>query len=381
MEIRKNILIMFGGQSSEHEVSVISGLQILENIDKDLFNPIVIYITKKGEFKYVKDLLTRKEFLSKKHISVHFEKRERNAYLACDNNPFFKALKIDSAYLAFHGGNGEIGPVQGLLETFEIPYTSPSYESSTICMNKAITKEIFTSKKLPTLPYLSINSIDCDNELDTVVDNIIKGVGLPAVVKAVHIGSTIGVMTAKTEIDLKKALLILSKLDRELLVEKMLINFTEYNISVRKIENNIETSVIEKPVKHDELLSFKDKYQTGSKSKSSGMASLDREIPAKIDTDFAEKITEIAKKAYQTMRCSGTVRIDFMFDLDSKSLYITEINTIPGSLAFYLWEASGVPFRDQITASIDQSFVEQKHKDLLKFQYESDIVEKFVKGI
>jgi D-alanine-D-alanine ligase len=243
-------------------------------------------------------------------------------------------------------------------------------------MNKAITKEIFTAYKLPTLPYFSVKSSECENDVSEVVANIKKNIGLPVVVKAVHIGSTIAVKTARTEIELKKALLILSNLDRELLAEKMLENFTEYNISVRKVGTTIETSVIERPIKQDELLSFKDKYERGSKTKSSGMASLDRELPAKINQTLENEIIDTAKKAYLATRCSGTVRIDFMLNNDTTKLVITEINAIPGAIAFFLWEAAGISFREQITGSIEQSFIEQKDKDLLKFQYETDILVK-----
>lgn len=375
--MKKNVLIMFGGVSSEHEVSVITGLQIVENINRELFNPLVVYVTKNGLFSLLEDCKNRKEFNKCKRKRVVFDKQESGTFLVTQELLKTK-YKIDLAYLAFHGGLGELGPIQGMLESYEIPYTSPSYESSAICMNKAITKEILTFNKLPVLPFHHINSIEYENDGDKIEKEIITKIGLPVVIKAVHVGSTVGVKTAKNEIELKKALLVLSKLDYELLAERMLTDMVEFNVSVRKNGEQIETSVIEKPIKKDEVLSFKDKYQTGSKLKNSGMASLDRELPAKISQDFQKEIINIAKSAYTACRCSGTVRIDFMYSKSNNpSLVITEINTIPGSVAFYLWEAAGIPFKEQITQSLDQAIYEQEIKDCLKFNYDSDIVEKF----
>lgn len=372
--MKKNVLIMFGGVSSEHEVSVISGLMIVENINRELFNPLVVYVTKNGLFSLLEDCKNRKDFNKCKRKRVVFDKQEDGTFIVTQELLKTK-YKVDLAYLAFHGGLGELGPMQGLLENFGIPYTGPSYESSTLCMNKAIAKEILLYNKLPILPAYKINSMDYEinpKEIETQIKNQIK---LPAVIKAVHVGSSIGVKIAKDETELRKSLLVLSKLDYELLAERMLTDMVEFNVSVRKNGEIVETSVIEKPQKQDEILSFKDKYQTGNKTKNSGMADLHKELPAKISKELETEIREIATKAYKALRCSGTVRIDFMYS--ENKLYVTEINTIPGLLSYYLWEAAGIPFNDQITQSLDQAIYEQEIKDCLKFNYDSDIVEKF----
>jgi D-alanine-D-alanine ligase len=374
--MKKDVLLMFGGDSPEHEVSIITGLQVLENIDRDEYIPHAIYVNKKGIFKYIPSINTRKDFNEKKGIEISFGRDTKGGYVSTLGFRSKKYYPI-AVYLAFHGGLGEGGQVQGMLETLRIPFTSCSAESSAICMNKQLTKDVVSNIGVPVVQGVSIPSNLVKDNSSDLAKSLIKELELPLIVKPVHLGSSIGIKISKTEIDLEKALIEVSYIDSEILVEKLLTGISEYNISIREIDGKIEVSEIEKPFSKDEILSFADKYQRGGKKTGSGMASLQRELPAKISKDMKEFIVDYAKKAFISCRCKGMVRIDFMA-VGEKELYLTEINPIPGSMSFYLWEASGIQFKQQISDLIEESIRSSKINSGLDLDYSTDIVSKFV---
>lgn len=369
----KKIAVLFGGVSAEHDVSVISGLQVMENMDRELFLPLAIKLTKEGLFEYYGGLGKREDYLKVRPVRVMFGRDDKGAFFQ-DLGFFGSKTYIDGTYLAFHGGNGESGQMQGLMDVLGIPYTCPSVESSAVAMNKVITKEILSSRSLPTVPGESFFDYQIKENVDNLVDNL--KVKLPVIVKPAHLGSSIGINIAKTKIELKKYLLEASQMDREILVEKLITDFVEYNVSVRKIGDRVETSEIEKPLSEDEILSFADKYERGGKKSGGGMESLNRELPAKISKDLETKLKAYAIKTFEAIRAKGLVRIDFM--VSGKDIFITEVNPIPGSMSFYLWEASGITFTDQITQLINQAMEDQKEQSSKHLEYKSDIVEKFI---
>lgn len=367
----KKVAILFGGVSAEHEVSVISGLQVLENINKKLFIPYAIQLNKRGLFEYFKSLNKKIDYLNIKPQVINFGRDKQGIFF--QPSGFLKGkVYIDAAYLAFHGGNGESGQVQGFLETLGIPYTSPNVEASSIAMNKVLTKEVLEQNGIKTVFYDRLFSEDILKNIDNSMKHIPE---LPVIIKPAHLGSSIGINIAKTAIELKKYLLEAAHVDSEILVEKFINNFEEYNISVRKIRGKIETSEVERPILKDEILSFADKYQRGGK-KSGGMASLSRELPAAITDTLRKKLQALAIIVFKTIRAKGLVRIDFM--VSAEDIYVTEINPIPGSMSYYLWEASGISFQQQITDLIEQAILDH-HAELSKnLNYKSDIIEKFI---
>lgn len=375
-----NIAIFFGGNSPEHEVSVISGLQILKNIDKQKYSPVPIYVDKKGYMNLLERYLTEKDFYESKRSPISFGKDETGGYVLKEGI-LGKKIYVDCAYLAFHGGDGEQGIFQGMLETFSIPYTSPNVESSVLCMNKQLSKLIVSQQGVSVVDGKSYSSKEIRESVDSVVSDVKKNIAIPVIIKPVHLGSSIGLSVAKDEIELKKGLLSSALLDDEILVEKFLTNFVEYNISVSSLDKGLVFSQIERPIKKDEILSFKDKYQEGAKGKlkTGGMASLSRELPAKINSELEAKIIEDATKIYNSLKCKGQVRIDFIFS--NETLYFSEINPIPGSLAFYLWEGKGESFTEQITRVIEDALNNYPETRKYSFDYTTDIVEKYIKAV
>lgn len=370
----RKIVVLFGGVSAEHEVSVITGLQVIEKIDKKKFKVYPIKLTQEGLFNYYRGLLSRKDYLRVKPQVVSFGRDINGAYFQTSGILKTK-IHIDAAYLAFHGGNGESGQAQGFFETLDIPYTSPNVEASSISMNKVLSKEVLERHGILTVPWVSVFNNEIRENVDSVVNKILLKVSLPVIVKPAHLGSSIAINVAETKVELKKYLLEASYIDSEILVESFMRGFVEYNIAVRKIGDNIEASEVERPLSRDEILSFADKYQRGGK-KFGGMASLSRELPAKISEKMKDILQNKAIEIFRLIRAKGMVRIDFM--VVGETIYVTEINPIPGSMSYYLWEASGVGFKDQITDLIVQALMDNGRRNSMKLKYDTDIVEKFV---
>lgn len=375
-DVMKPILIMFGGISPEHEVSIITGLQVLENIDTAIYQPLVVYVDKKGSFFLLNNVRGRSDFYSSRRNTISFGKDDKGGFIKLERLSGKKIYPY-AAYLAFHGGIGEGGSVQGLLESVGIPFSSCGQEASIITMNKEITRRAAEGVQVSVAPGMSVFSPEIKKDVATVSSLIIEKLSLPVIVKPVHLGSSIGLTVAKTEVELQKALLESAFIDNEILIEQYLSLAAEYNCAVRVVDGKIETSEIERPVSRDEILSFADKYQRGAKKSGDGMASLSRELPAKIDDALRREIREMAEKIFTACACKGMVRIDFMLTTDKK-LYLTEVNPIPGSMAFYLWEASGIPFKQQISDLIEQAVRDDSGMRAMDLDYKTDIVEKFI---
>jgi len=377
---KKKVVILFGGVSAEHEVSIITGIQVATKIDREKYEPLVVYATNDRLFQFYPGFTNKKDFFRIHPKLVFFGRDTQGAFIQ-QQGYFAPKTYFDVAYLAFHGGEGESGPMQGLMQVLGVPFTSSDCESSVVTMNKALTKKVLAQAGLPVIEGMAILTKDIKTNLEQITTEIITKLSLPVIIKPVHLGSSIGIKIAKTEIELQKFLSETSFLDDEVVVEKLLTNFVEYNCSVRQYRGKLQASPIEKPIGRDEILSFADKYERGGKQSSGegGMAELNRELPAKIPQELANYLQQTAIQAYQACKCNGVVRIDFIHTQDGQT-FITEINPIPGSMAFYLWEADGVSFTEQISAAIEQAFENFEVRESRRLKYETNIVEKFIQG-
>ncbi|MBI1907974.1 hypothetical protein HYS28_00975, partial [Candidatus Uhrbacteria bacterium] len=354
---KKTVLVAFGGVSAEHEVSIITGLQVLEAMDRDRYEPYCVYVAKDGRILGYPGVQHRSQFAKASPKLLTVGKDERGGFLR-ETGLTGKKISPAAAYFAFHGGTGESGPMQGLCEALDIPFTSSGQEGSVIVMNKALSRQVLGAEGLPVVKGVSVMSADVIADVAATAKRIVATVPLPVIIKPVHLGSSIGISIAKTDNELERFLLEAAHVDQEIVVEELLTGFKEYNCAVRAIGGAVETSEIESPVAKDAILSFADKYQRGGKKTGDGgMASLQRELPAKIDAALRDRIMDTAKRAFVACRCKGMARIDFMVTGDG-TVYITEINPIPGSMAFYLWEAKGIPFTQQITDMVEQAIAD-----------------------
>lgn len=351
-----NIAIIFGGKSVEHEVSIITAMQTIAQI-KMLkgYNAVPIYISKEGKWlnsarmdniDNFKDLKS----LKKKATPVVLVKGEKpeTANLISTNNAKTIA-RIDIAFPIMHGSGGEDGSLQGLLEIMEIPYIGSAPLASAITMDKIMTKFVLERAGVNIPNFIWFYSETAKSCPNAVLDNAESALGYPMIVKPADIGSSIGVSPATNRDQLAAAINHASQFTTRVLVEEMIEDASEINISVLGDAIEYELSVCERPLSQNEFLTYEDKYMSHDSNK--GMASTKREIPANISPEAESKIRQMAEAAFVIIDCAGVNRIDFFLDAKDQP-YLCEINSIPGSLAYYLWEATGLSFQDLLVKLI-----------------------------
>ncbi|MDD2376049.1 MAG: D-alanine--D-alanine ligase [Clostridia bacterium] len=344
--------VFFGGKTVEHEVSILSALQVIYAIDKDIYEVVPIYITKNNEFYYSDKLLDINiykdlEKLQRDCNQIYFTHKNGQMIVNCLDGIFKKELKrIDIAFPVVHGLNVEDGTLQGFLEMHNIPYVGCDITSSAVGMNKIIFKKVLVASDIPVIDYFEVHLEDFQEDEEKLFNNIINRLSLPIILKPANLGSSVGIRIVKKKEEFSEAMNFVFEFTDKILIEKCIVNLKEINCSVIGNYEIQEVSELEEPVKADEILSFKDKYMSsgGKGTKSSGMASLTRKIPADISIEMRNEIIEISKKVFKVLDCEGVSRIDYIIDNDTNKVFVNEINTIPGSLSFYLWEAKGVSF-------------------------------------
>ena len=377
--------VMFGSRSCEHEVSIISAVQLMRAADRQLYDVIPIYISKRGEW-FTGDALfeisayTPFDESRKGVVRVNLDitsgsgaltRMEHGKGLLGKDREVIVA-RLDCVIPVFHGMHGEDGTIQGLLELCNIPYASSGVGASAMGMDKVYMKQYFRGAGFPVLPSSWFLRRAWEEDPKAVMDRIEQELPYPVFVKPASLGSSIGVTRAKDRAALEESLKLAFEFDRKVLVEKGLENPLELNCSVLGYAGKTQASEIEMPVSGGDLLTFMDKYMAGGSTK--GMASLKRVLPAPIEPELRDKIRALSMEIFNDMDCKGVVRIDYMYDAASDGLYITEINTIPGSLAFYLWEACGMPYSRLIDEMVRCAMEAQKDKDDSNYAYSSDIL-------
>ena len=410
-----NLAVLFGGKSTEHEISIISALQAIENLDVEKYNIIPIYIDKKGDFyAYDKKVSSLKENpladsknfsdlknLLKKVSKICFVKDSNKVYIKKVEDKIFgnKIIsQIDVAFPIVHGTNVEDGNLQGFIHIMNIPFVGCDCISSALGMDKYVMKKLLQVEGINVVDGIKLDNNDYKN-LDDTIKKIEDKFNYPVIVKPVNLGSSIGIKKAKDKNDLKDALELAFSYASVVIVERAIVNLREINCSVVGDKLNAETSVLEEPFGNDEILSFVDKYMSGGKgmskagktgsgvsnfsktggaklsgTKSQGMASLKRQVPANVTSEMEEKIRTMALKTFKILGCSGVCRIDFLVDKDNDEVFVTEINTIPGSLSYYLWEPKGVKYKELLDRLIKIAIDNHRREENLNFVFESNVL-------
>ena len=377
--------ILFGGISVEHEVSIISALQAIKNMDLNKYEIIPIYIDKKGVWhtgEILKDINIYKDMDELKRFTNEciLVNKENKFYL--QTTGLFKRYKyeIDIIFPIVHGTNVEDGKLQGYLETINVPYVGSDVLASALGQDKVAQKAIYEVNKLPILPYIWFYDYQYNNDSEEYLKKI-NQLGYPVIVKPANLGSSIGIAVAKNEDELQKAIKDAINYDKKILVEKCLTDLKEVNISVLGNYQSIDTSLIEEVNNSHHILTFDDKYLNGNKTK--GMSGSSRKIPADISKKMQEEIVDIAKKAFLALGNSGVVRIDFLIDNETKKVYINEINTCPGSLSFYLWEPSNKKYSELLDELIKIGIRNYQYKQKKINSFDSNILSNFngTKGV
>lgn len=389
-----NIAVFFGGKSSEHDVSVVTALQMMENLDRGKYNIIPIYITRDGDWytgEKLTDINTYKNFdIGNKELTRCYlpaNTRARQLFKFEREHSLFKRdngviASLDAAVLAMHGLNGEDGSLQGLLQLAQVPFTSCGVLGSAAGMDKILMKAAFQGAGFPVLDYIYFDRGQLKREAEILAGRAEERFNYPMFVKPANLGSSIGISKAKNRQELINAMEIAANYDRRILVERGIDSLEEVNCSALGFGSSVRVSVCEMPVTWEEFLTYDEKYMRGAKkgTDKQGMQSLSRRIPAPISEQMTAQIQDYTKRAFQLFDCKGVIRIDYIIDKTDNSLYINEINTIPGSFAFYLWEASGLKYKDLLDELIQYAIKAYEDSSSSEYAYKSDILLNYGKG-
>ncbi len=381
--MKLRIALLFGGKSVEHEVSVISGIQAYLSLNREKYDIIPVYLSKSNEM-YIGDDIGKiesyrdiKGLISRSHrvIMVNWDDRVKLVSFPVKKfgkNPEFE---IDLVLPVVHGTNVEDGALQGYFKTLGLPFAGCDVTASAVGMDKYIMKMILKEAGVPVLDA-GVYTLSDYEDMDLLIRKIEERFGYPVIVKPVNLGSSVGIGIAGDPSSLANALDDAFKYASRVLVERAITNLREINCSVLGDENEAEASECEEPLHSEEILSYSDKYERSAKSGASkGMAGVSRKIPADIPEEMREEIRSLAVKAFKALGCSGVSRIDFMIDADSGKLYFNEINTIPGSLAFYLWEPLGVEYSVLLDRVIDLALKRARLQNDLTFTFDTNILD------
>lgn len=386
--MKTHIALIFGGKSVEHEVSVISGIQAYNHIDRDKYEVTPVYMTKDGLFFIGDDVGLIDSYrdipalLGRSKQVIWVRENGRVCLKSFPAPRFGKGVEIavDIAFPVVHGTNVEDGALQGFFKTLGIPFVGCDVCASAVGMDKYVTKTILKDNNIPVLDGKIYTMSDYE-DMEGLADRIEKAFGYPVIIKPVNLGSSVGINVAHDRNGLMDAVDDAFRYSLVILAEHAISNLREINCSVIGDENQAEASECEEPIHTEDILSYEDKYVSGAgKGKSQGMASVSRKIPADIPGDMRDRIRSLAVEAFKALRCNGVARIDFMIDSDTGELYFNEINTIPGSLAFYLWEPLGKSYKQLLTDIIELAVKRSRMTDAITFTFDSNILKSAAVG-
>ena len=370
--MKTNIGVFFGGRSTEHEISVISASQAMHAINRERFDVTPIYITKQGEW-YTGDALFdvanyrhTEQLLAKCHkVYMRPIFGDFNLYKA--KKPLFGTdvlTTLDVVIPVLHGSNGEDGIFEGFLETVGIPYAGCNTLSSANGMDKITMKMILQANDIPVVNYVWFTDKEWFAKQTGIIEKIENKIGYPVIVKPANLGSSVGIGRASDRDSLIECIATAEKYSTRIIVEDMVENLQEINCSVLGDCDEYQMSVLEEPIKTGDFLSYEDKYMGGSKG-AKGMQASQKRIPAELPENETERIKFLAGETFRVLSCHGVSRVDVIVDRKTRDIYVNEINTIPGSLSFYLWEATGITFEklmERLVALAIKRKREQGHK-------------------
>lgn len=385
-----NVGVIFGGETVEHEVSIISAIQAMNKIDEEKYEVVPIYITKDREW-YTGDMLKDIDVYQDLNLIKKYGKNVvlyyKNGSYVLQSKGLFKNIvkEIDIAFPVVHGTNVEDGVLQGYLQTIGIPYVGPNVYGAVAGQDKAIMKDIWNGANLPMTKYVWFYDIDYRENSEEVVKKVEK-LKYPVIVKPATTGSSVGISVCENKQQLKEAIDEAIQYDNKIVVEEVVKNLKEVNIAVMGNYEHQKVSEIEEVLSGNKFLTFNDKYIGSGKTKGSkktgvktskGMVSANRKLPADIDDKTRAKVEKIAVAAFKALGSSGNSRIDFLIDQDTNEVYINEINSIPGSLAFYLWDAKDIDFTNVLDEMINIGIKEYKKRVSKVHSFDSNILAGF----
>ena len=376
--------VFFGGKSVEHEVSIITAIQAIENINRDKYDVVPIYIAKDNKMycgELVGDISNYKDIdkLIQNSVQVMLVQKDNKVeLLRCDRKIYQKEIYdyIDVAFPIVHGTNVEDGTLQGFLKMFNLPYVGSDVISSSVGMDKYVCKCVLKDNDIPVLECKCTNFKDYYENSNEVINDIETKFSYPVIVKPVNLGSSVGIKIAKDKDELKESIENALSYSNKILIEKAIKNLKEINCSVVGDYESAKASECEEPIKTDEILSYKDKYISGGK-KTGAMKSMNAsvlQLPANIENDVKEEIQKLAIKTFNALGCSGVIRIDSIIDNDTNEIFVNEVNTIPGSLSFHLWKATGLKYTKLLDELIELALKRNREEKNITYSFDSNIL-------
>lgn len=351
--MKTNIAVIFGGRSTEHEISVISANQAMHAIDTNKYEVTPIYISKDGRMYTGAALLDIKEYknipsLIKKCDEIYFRPEYGNHNIYTTKKSFLgsktEVLKtIDVVIPVLHGANSEDGSIQGLLVTTGLPFAGCDVMASANGMDKISMKMILRSQNIPVVDFEWFTDKQWNRNKSEIIERLENSLGYPMIIKPSNLGSSVGIGKAADRNELVEKIDEAQKYSRRIIVEKLISELQEINCSVLGDADDYKMSVLEEPIKTGDFLSYEDKYMGGGKG-AKGMQASQKKIPADLDEKTTKRIQFLAGETFRVLDCQGVSRVDVILDKATGEIYVNEINTIPGSLSFYLWEATGLSF-------------------------------------
>jgi D-alanine-D-alanine ligase len=378
----KAVAVFFGGRSAEHDVSIITAhIPIIDTLlTSGEYDVWPIYISKDGtwycdkilnDLKFFQESGWESKLTSLKPVQVSFTKGltlEWPGFLS-------KSVKIDIAFPAMHGTYGEDGSLMGLLRMAGIPFVGTDLSGSAVAMDKVLTKQVLEAEKISVVPYVWFTKNSWDSNSATYRSQIRERLTYPLFVKPVHLGSSIGISKVKDEKELENAIEVAFHYDDKILVENGVANLIELTLPIMG-NDELKCAHIERPLNKTDFFDFNDKYLSGGKKGDSGANNAYSEIPANIDADLAQKVKEIGMKVYKIIGLSGISRIDFLVDSSDNTIYVNEINTLPGSLYHHNWKKAGVSNMDLVLGLIKLAHERFSTAKDTTFSFKSDILMK-----
>ena len=382
--------VIFGGDSVEHEVSIISALQAMENIDEEKYEIVPIYISKDRHFytgAALRDMDTYKYFDNMKKFVKEIticrkgnEKKQKKIKGLFGRN----VNTIDVAFPIVHGKGVEDGSLAGFLETLSLPVVGPSVLGAALGQDKVLLKQVLEANNIKTPKYVWFYDYEYSTDKEKIIENL-ETLNYPVIVKPANLGSTIGIGVAHNRNELTKAIEDALEYEKKIIVEQMIPNLMELNCAVCGNYEYSETSLIaEMKMKH-ELLTFEDKYLGGSKGKGiktsskmpTSMSNSEFEIPANISEEMTKEIYEISKKVFRVLNLKGVCRIDYLVNKETNEIYVNEPNTIPGSLAFYLYKPKGKDYKTLTDELIKSAIKDYKNETRKTSSFTSNILSEY----
>ncbi|MDE5796303.1 MAG: D-alanine--D-alanine ligase, partial [Muribaculaceae bacterium] len=362
-------------------------LQAIPHFNKDKYNVVPIYITKQGKWLSGEALLDINNYkdldsLNQKAEEVYMRPIYGDTNLYKTSGSIFSKkapvmAELHVALPALHGTHGEDGIFEGILETIGLPYAGCDTHSSANGMDKISMKMILRSCNIPVVDFEWFTERQWNSQQDEIIAKIENHIGYPVIVKPANLGSSVGISIAHNREELKECVHTASAFASRIIAEKMIQDMQEINCSVLGDADDYQTSVCEEPLKTGEFLSYERKYMSGGKGKSNcnnrGMAVSDKRIPADLPEQTSKEIQRLAGETFRVLSCHGVSRVDVMIDRSDKHIYVNEINTIPGSLSYYLWEASGIPFSNLLDRLVSLALKRKREEASKTYTYTQNI--------